>query len=122
MSLRSSGYGSQTSRPSHHSSEIKPQRSEPARTGFAEKLLRSARLEFVERVKMPVLDDLLEGLLQEGVINDAEMEAVKMEAVKEDRARATVDMVLKKGSPSCFVMKTMLGNSDPALYTSLGFK
>ncbi|XP_067093612.1 GTPase IMAP family member 8-like, partial [Osmerus mordax] len=122
-------------------------RSEHARTGFSEKQLRSARLAFVERVKMPVLDDLLDGLLQEGVINDAEMEAVKVEAVKvkavkmeavkmeavkveavkveavrKDRARATVDMVLKKGSPSCFVMKTMLGRYDPALNKTLGFK
>ncbi|XP_046892011.1 GTPase IMAP family member 8-like [Hypomesus transpacificus] len=147
MSLRSSGYGSQTSRPSHHSSGKKRLRSEPARTGLAEKQLRSARQAFVERVKMPVLDDLLDGLLQEGVISDAEMEAVKveavnveavkvkavkmeavkmeavkMEAVRKTRARATIDMVLEKGSPSCFVMKTMLGNNDPALYTTLGFK
>ncbi|XP_067093613.1 GTPase IMAP family member 8-like [Osmerus mordax] len=112
-------------------------RSEHARTGFSEKQLRSARLAFVERVKMPVLDDLLDGLLQEGVINDAEMEAVKveavkvkavkmeavkMEAVRKDRAQVTIDMVLRKGSPSCFVMKTMLGNYDPALYKTLGFK
>ncbi|XP_046892023.1 GTPase IMAP family member 8-like [Hypomesus transpacificus] len=132
LSLRSSGYGSQTSRPSHHSSGKKRLRSELARTGLAEKQLRSARQAFVERVKMPVLDDMLDGLLQEGVISDAEMEAVKMEAVKMEavkmeavrktRARATIDMVLEKGSPSCFVMKTMLGNNDPALYKTLGFK
>ena len=71
------------------------------------------------------------------MISEAEMEAVKMEAVKveakkveavkmkaegKDRAQATVDMILKKGSPSCFLMKTMLANNDPALYKTLGFK
>ena len=71
---------------------------------------------------MPVLDDLLDGLLQERVINDAEMEAVKVEAVRKDRARVTIDMVMRKGGPSCFVMKTMLSKCDPALYKTLGFQ
>ncbi|XP_062339953.1 uncharacterized protein LOC134038535 [Osmerus eperlanus] len=114
----SSGYGSQTSRLSHHSSG----RTEHAQKGSAEEQLRSARLVFVERVTMPVLDDLLDGLLQERVINDAEMEAVKVEAVRKDRGRVIIDMVLRKGSPSCFVMKTMLAKYDPALYTTLGFQ
>ncbi|XP_062336427.1 GTPase IMAP family member 8-like [Osmerus eperlanus] len=118
LSLRSSGYGSLGSRLSHHSSG----RTEHAQKGSAEEQLRSARLEFVERVSMPVLDDLLEGLLKERVINNAEMEAVKVEAVRKDRARSTINMVLKKGSLSCFVMKTMLAKYDPASYTTLGFK
>ncbi|XP_062336949.1 NACHT, LRR and PYD domains-containing protein 1a-like isoform X1 [Osmerus eperlanus] len=95
---------------------------EHAQKGSAEEQLRSTRPEFVERVTMPVLDDLLDELLQERVINDAEMEAVKVEAVRKDRARATIDMVLKKGSLSCFVMKTMLAKYDPTLYTTLGFQ
>ena len=69
---------------------------------------------------MSVLDNLLDGLLKERVINDAEMEKVKVEAVRKDRARSTIDMVLKKGSLSCFAMKTMLSKYDPALYTTLG--
>ena len=48
---------------------------------MAEKQLRSARQAFVERVTMPVLDDLLDGLLQEGVISDAEMEADRKSVV-----------------------------------------
>ncbi|XP_062337027.1 GTPase IMAP family member 8-like [Osmerus eperlanus] len=67
LSLGSSGYGSLGSRLSHHSSG----RTEHAQKGSAEEQLHSARLEFVERVTMPVLDDLLDGLLQERVINDA---------------------------------------------------
>ncbi|XP_067088549.1 uncharacterized protein [Osmerus mordax] len=118
LSLGSSGYGSQTSILSHLSSE----RTEHAQKGSAEEQLHSARLVFVERVTMPVLDDLLDGLLQERVINDAEMEAVKVEAVRKDRALVTIDMVLKKGSLSCFGMKTMLAKYDPALYTTLGFQ
>ena len=94
---------------------------EHAQKGSAEEQLRSTRTEFVKRVSMPVLYDLLDELLKEGVINDAEMEAVKVEAVRKDRARAIIDMVLKKGSLSCFAMKTMLSKYDPALYTTLGW-
>ena len=71
---------------------------------------------------MPVLNDLLDGLLQEGVINDAEMEEVKAEAVRKDRARVTIDMVLRKGSLPCSVMKALLAQDDPALYKTLGFQ
>ena len=35
---------------------------EHAQKGSAEEQLRSARMEFVERVSKPVLDDLLDGL------------------------------------------------------------
>ena len=117
LSLRSSGYASQTSRPSHLSSG----RTEHAQKGSAEEQLRSARLEFVERVTMSVLNNLLDGLLKERVINDDERETVKVEAVRKNKARATIDMVLRKGSSTCFVMKTMLSRYDPVLYTTLGF-
>ena len=118
LSLRSSGYGSQRSTLSHLSSG----RTEHAQKSSAEEQLRSTRLVFVERVTMPVPDDLLDRLRKQRVINNAEMEAVKVEAVRKDRARATIDMVLRKGSLSCFVMKTMLSKYDPALYTTLGFQ
>ncbi|XP_067087591.1 uncharacterized protein [Osmerus mordax] len=104
------------------SSSIGGRQTEHAQKGSAKEQLCSARLVFLERVSMPVLDDLLDGLLQERVINDAEMEAVKVEAVRKDRALVTIDMVLRKGSPSCFVMKTMLFKYDPALHKTLGFQ
>ncbi|XP_067097905.1 uncharacterized protein [Osmerus mordax] len=106
LSLRSSGYGSQTSRPS----------------GSAEEQLRCARLAFVERVSKPVLDYLLDGLLQERVINNAEREAVKVETQRAERAEATIDMVLRKGDDSCSVMRCLLCDMDPYLYSKLGFK
>ena len=90
--------------------------------GSADEQLRFARLEFVEQVTMPVLDDLLDRLLKERVINEAERKAVKVEAVRKDRARATIDMVLRKGSLSCFVLKTVLAKYDPVLYTTLAFQ
>ena len=95
---------------------------EHAQNGSAVEQLRSARLAFVERVSKPVLDNLLDGLLQEGVINDDERETVKVEAVRAERARATIDMVLRKGSLSCYVMKTMLAKYEPDLYKTLGFQ
>ncbi|XP_062324006.1 GTPase IMAP family member 8-like, partial [Osmerus eperlanus] len=106
LSLRSSGYGSQTSRPS----------------GSAEEQLRCARLAFVERVSKPVLDYLLDGLLQESVINNAEKDEAKVETQRAERARATIDMVLRKGDESCSVMRRLLCDMDPYLYSTLGFK
>ena len=55
-------------------------------------------------------------------VEAVKVEAVKVEAVRKDRARATFDVVLEKVSPSCAGLKLMLGNNDPALYKTLGFK
>ncbi|XP_062323640.1 caspase-1-like [Osmerus eperlanus] len=106
LSLRSSGYGSQTSRPS----------------GSAEEQLRCTRLEYVGRVSKAVLDYLLDGLLQARVINDAERDEAKVETQRAERARATIDMVLRKGDDSCSVMRCLLCDMDPYLYSTLGFK
>ena len=92
-------------------------------SGSAELLqLRCARQSFVERVSKPVLDSLLDGLLQERVINDVERDEVKVETRRAQRARATIDMVLRKGDESCSIMRCLLSDMDPYLYSKLGFK
>ena len=104
LSLRSSGYGSQTSRPS----------------GSAEEKMHCARKAFVGRVSKPVLDNLLDGLLQDMVINDVEREAVKEETHRAERAEATIDMVLGRGEEACSVMRRLLCDMDPYLHSRLG--
>ena len=75
----------------------------------------------MKRVSTPVLDNLLDGILLEGVINADEREAVKAETQREERARATIDMVLGKGNESCFVMRRLLYDMDPYLHSTIGF-
>ncbi|XP_062336318.1 uncharacterized protein LOC134035336 [Osmerus eperlanus] len=104
------------------SSSLGGRQTEHAQKGCAEEQLRSARLTFVERVSMPVLDNLLDGLLQERVINDCEREAAIAETQRVERARATIDMVLRKGDESWSVMRRLLCDMDPYLHSTLGFK
>ncbi|CAB1327130.1 unnamed protein product, partial [Coregonus sp. 'balchen'] len=81
--------------------------------------LGSVRTEFVRRVSGPVLDGLLEGLLQHTVINQEEMESVKVIAERAEKARDIIDMVLRKGTESCSRMINLLGELDPCLWTQL---
>ncbi|XP_046879729.1 uncharacterized protein LOC124470075 isoform X1 [Hypomesus transpacificus] len=104
------------------SSSLGGRQTEHAQKGSAEEQLRSARLGFVEQVSKPVLDNVLDRLLQEGVISNGEREALKVETQREERARATIDMVLRKGNESCFVMRRLLYDMDPYLHSTLGFK
>ncbi|XP_067108283.1 NACHT, LRR and PYD domains-containing protein 1a-like [Osmerus mordax] len=104
------------------SSSLGGRQTEHAQKGCAEEQLRSARRTFVERVSMPVLDNLLDGLLQEKVINDCEREAAIAETQRVERARATIDMVLRRGDESWSVMRCLLCDMDPCLHSTLGFK
>nr|XP_046194631.1 NACHT, LRR and PYD domains-containing protein 1 homolog isoform X2 [Oncorhynchus gorbuscha] len=88
-------------------------------TGSAEQQLRSVRTEFVKRVSGPVLDSLLDGLLQHTVINQEEMESVKVIAERAEKARDIIDMVLRKGTESCSRMINLLGEMDPNLWSQL---
>uniref|UniRef100_A0A674D1G8 CARD domain-containing protein n=1 Tax=Salmo trutta TaxID=8032 RepID=A0A674D1G8_SALTR len=88
-------------------------------TGSAEQQLRSVRTEFVKRVSGPVLNELLDGLLQHTVINQEEMESVKVIAERTEKARDIIDMVLRKGTESCSRMINLLVELDPCLCSLL---
>uniref|UniRef100_A0A674BH71 NACHT, LRR and PYD domains-containing protein 1b allele 3-like n=1 Tax=Salmo trutta TaxID=8032 RepID=A0A674BH71_SALTR len=88
-------------------------------TGSTKLQLRSVRTEFVKRVSRPVLNELLDGLLQHTVINQEEMESVKVIAERAEKARVIIDMVLRKGNESCSRMINLLGELDPCLCTEL---
>ncbi|KAK6324475.1 hypothetical protein J4Q44_G00038170 [Coregonus suidteri] len=92
---------------------------ESSLTGSTEQQLRSVRTEFVRRVSGPVLEGLLDGLLQHTVINQEEMESVKVIAERAEKARDIIDMVLRKGTESCSRMINLLGEMDPCLWTQL---
>ncbi|XP_029603905.1 NACHT, LRR and PYD domains-containing protein 1b allele 3-like [Salmo trutta] len=92
---------------------------ESSLTGSAEQQLLSVRTEFVKRVSRPVLNELLDGLLQHTVINQEEMESVKVIAERAEKARDIIDMVLRKGNESCSRMINLLGELDPCLCSLL---
>ncbi|XP_045568299.1 NACHT, LRR and PYD domains-containing protein 12-like [Salmo salar] len=92
---------------------------ESSLTGSAEQQLRSVRTEFVKRVSGPVLDGLLDRLLQHTVINQEEMESVKVIAERAEKARDIIDMVLRKGNESSSRMINLLGELDPCLCSLL---
>ncbi|XP_045568971.1 NACHT, LRR and PYD domains-containing protein 1 homolog isoform X2 [Salmo salar] len=92
---------------------------ESSLTGSAEQQLRSVRTEFVKRVSRPVLNELLDGLLQHTVINQEEMESVKVIAERAEKARDIIDMVLRKGTESCSRMMNLLGELDQCLCSLL---
>ncbi|XP_038839691.1 NACHT, LRR and PYD domains-containing protein 1 homolog [Salvelinus namaycush] len=81
--------------------------------------LRSVRAELAKRVSGPVLNGLLDGLLQHTVINQEEMESVKVIAERAEKARDIIDMVLRKGTESCSRMMNLLGELDPYLCSQL---
>ncbi|XP_019899168.2 NACHT, LRR and PYD domains-containing protein 3 isoform X2 [Esox lucius] len=91
----------------------------PAESSPAEQQLRSVRSEFVIRVSEPVLNSLLDGLLQDTVINQEEMDSVKVNAERAEKARKIMDMVLRKGTESSSRMIVLLWKMDPYLCTQL---
>ncbi|XP_045568965.1 NACHT, LRR and PYD domains-containing protein 1 homolog isoform X1 [Salmo salar] len=92
---------------------------ESSLTGSTKLQLRSLRTEFVKRVSRPVLNELLDGLLQHTVINQEEMESVKVIAERAEKARDIIDMVLRKGTESSSRMINLLGELDPCLWSQL---
>ncbi|XP_045567058.1 NACHT, LRR and PYD domains-containing protein 12 isoform X1 [Salmo salar] len=92
---------------------------ESSRTASTKLQLRSVRTEFVKRVSRPVLNELLDGLLQHTVINQEEMESVKVIAERAEKARDIIDMVLRKGTESSSRMINLLVELDPCLCSLL---
>uniref|UniRef100_A0A4W6FGC9 CARD domain-containing protein n=1 Tax=Lates calcarifer TaxID=8187 RepID=A0A4W6FGC9_LATCA len=62
-----------------------------------EKRLFSVRSQFVDAVSDPVLNKMLDQLLQQDIINDEEKDSVATKT-KADKARTLIDMVRKKGA------------------------
>ncbi|XP_068586043.1 uncharacterized protein [Cebidichthys violaceus] len=75
---------------------------------------------FIIRVSDPVLNHLLDKLLEHGVITDAEMQSARTKD-RADKARDVMDTVRRKGPEACSVLITALCEVDPYLYTALNF-
>ncbi|XP_068586000.1 caspase recruitment domain-containing protein 8-like [Cebidichthys violaceus] len=86
----------------------------------ADQKLFSVRSQFIIRASDPVLNHLLDKLLEHGVITDAEMQSARTKD-RADKARDVVDTVRRKGSEACSVLITALCEVDPYLYTALNF-
>ncbi|XP_026185315.1 caspase recruitment domain-containing protein 8-like [Mastacembelus armatus] len=81
-------------------------------------ILLSVRTQFVKGVSEPVLNQLLDFLLQQGVINQGEMESTRAKT-RADRARAVIDMVRGKGTETSSVLIDGLRQLDPHLSRTL---
>ncbi|XP_028443326.1 NACHT, LRR and PYD domains-containing protein 12-like [Perca flavescens] len=101
-----------------------PQRNDPAEDSFPaedsdppEDRLLLVRRQFVERVSDPVLNQLLDQLLERGVITDGEMQSVR--TGRADKARDVMDTVRRKGSWASSVLISALCEVDPVLSREL---
>uniref|UniRef100_A0A8D0D520 CARD domain-containing protein n=1 Tax=Sander lucioperca TaxID=283035 RepID=A0A8D0D520_SANLU len=80
-------------------------------------LVNVFRTQFVERVSDPVLNQLLDKLLERGVITDGEMQSVR--TGRADKARDVMDTVRRKGSAASSVLISALCEVDPVLSREL---
>ncbi|XP_030274949.1 caspase recruitment domain-containing protein 8-like isoform X2 [Sparus aurata] len=88
---------------------------------LAEQRLSSIRSQFVERVSGPVLNQLLDKLLDLDFVNDEEMQSVKTKPTTQDKARKLIDTVRKKGTVASSVLIAALRKVDPNLSRQLMF-
>lgn len=84
----------------------------------AEDKLLSVRSQFIYRVSEPVLDQLLDKLLQCGIVSDEEMQSLRSKN-KIDRARDTIDIVRRKGPDASLILIAALCKGDPCLSRAL---
>ncbi|GAA6225843.1 caspase recruitment domain-containing protein 8-like [Lates japonicus] len=89
-------------------------------TSAEEKLLQ-ARPDFIDQVSNPVLNKLLDELLERGVLTDAEREAARAKP-RAEKAGDLIDMVRNKGVEASSHMITILSTSDPFLSEELNLK
>ncbi|XP_034729526.1 uncharacterized protein LOC117945902 [Etheostoma cragini] len=87
----------------------------------ADRKLFSVRIQFLNRVTDPVLNQLLDKLLERRVINDAEMQSVRAKS-REDKARDVIDTVRRKGPEACRVLIASLREVDPCLFRVLNLR
>ncbi|XP_029935776.1 uncharacterized protein LOC115379196 [Myripristis murdjan] len=82
--------------------------------------LFSIRKAFIDRVSQPMLQSLLDWLLEKRVINDSENEEAHGMQNRADKARFVIDMVRKKGERASSEMITFLCQEDKCLSETLG--
>ncbi|XP_039669376.1 E3 ubiquitin-protein ligase TRIM7-like [Perca fluviatilis] len=87
----------------------------PRRNDPAEDRLWRVRPEFVKRVSDPVLNQLLDKLLERGVITDDEMQSARTQRGRADKARDVMDTVRRKGRAASSVLIAALCEVDPVL-------
>ncbi|KAI4814039.1 hypothetical protein KUCAC02_003252 [Chaenocephalus aceratus] len=103
----------------NYSRQEMSQKNDPAEDRVpADHWVRSVRTEFIQRVTLPVLNNLLDRLFDLGVINDSEMTSARAKPENE-RARDVVDMVRKKGAAACRDLIDALEKEDLYLYSDL---
>ncbi|GLD71343.1 NACHT, LRR and PYD domains-containing protein 1b allele 2-like protein [Lates japonicus] len=91
------------------------QRSIPVEDNLpAEDRLLLARSQFINRVSEPVLDRLLDKLLERGVVNDDEMQSAGAKTGA-NKARDVIDTVRRKGTEASSVLISALCEVDPYL-------
>ncbi|XP_047433069.1 NACHT, LRR and PYD domains-containing protein 3-like [Mugil cephalus] len=88
---------------------------------FIEKLVASMRTEFVKRVSIEVLTQLLEALVTDSILTELEKESIsEKNSVRADRVRHFIDTVKRKGEEACRKLIRHLQSIDPALSHHLG--
>ncbi|XP_059195167.1 NACHT, LRR and PYD domains-containing protein 12-like [Centropristis striata] len=86
----------------------------------ADEKLFSVRIEFIIRVTEPVLNQLLDTLLDRHVITDGEMESIsQINRTNADKARKMIDTVRRKGAEASSVLIAALLEVDPHLSRAL---
>ncbi|XP_014877955.1 uncharacterized protein LOC106939894 [Poecilia latipinna] len=86
-----------------------------------EEKLFKVRPEFVDRVSEEILIQLLDGLEADGVFNCSEKEGMlQKNQTRANKARETINAVMKKGQISCRLMIKHLHLIDPTLSNQLG--
>ncbi|XP_047433122.1 NACHT, LRR and PYD domains-containing protein 12-like [Mugil cephalus] len=82
----------------------------------AEKLVAGMRTEFVERLSIEVLTQLLEALITDDVLTESEKESIsEKHPVRADKVRHFIDTVKRKGEEACKKFIRHLQSIDPAL-------
>ncbi|XP_056220456.1 NACHT, LRR and PYD domains-containing protein 1b allele 2-like [Seriola aureovittata] len=96
-------------------SSVPAQDSVPAEDNLpAEDRLFSVRTQFIKSVSEPILDQLLDKLLELGVVNDDEMQSARMKT-RAEKARDVIDTVRRKGTEASSVLIAALCEVDPCL-------
>ncbi|XP_029374539.1 NACHT, LRR and PYD domains-containing protein 1b allele 5-like [Echeneis naucrates] len=87
----------------------------------AEERLLLARTEFIQRVSDPVLNQLLDKLLERGVISDEEMQSARTKS-RAEKARDVIDSVRRKGEEASSFLIAALCQLDEWLSRELSLR
>ncbi|XP_043960950.1 uncharacterized protein LOC122824387 [Gambusia affinis] len=82
--------------------------------------LKETRTRIIDGISEPVLQSLLDKLLEKKVLSDSEREAVEAEKIRGDKARVLVDTVRRKGAAASSEMIRFLCELDPFLCKHVG--